>query len=593
MDKIVIFQIGPVQEFISEARKTADFWAGSRILSTLMEEAIKKAKDKGIEVIYPYINESKSSQNQPDSPNIPNRFVGLVKDGKSDGKDAFNVMNEIEETVKNKLQEFAKETLKILLNNSSSDLNFFVNQVLKSFDIYWIVYPMESEEFSKEYKNAEFLFNSRKSVRDFEQWEGEEGFKCSICGKRIPVVGNKESVKSLKDINEYWDILRDFQQLKYVFKDRERLCAVCAMKRLYPQIPEVNEGFSSFPSTASIAVAPFLEKCVEKDVHFENFLTELNKLEEKFTQPGTVVPKLEKNGKLNSRIKNLDGSIFYEEQYKDAENGSNVINLLRSLSKEVEKKPSKYYAVIQIDGDSIGKHLRGKDLQELKDFSESIFDFSYDVRKSVEEMFDVKVGYLGGDEGIIFSPLYQLFDVIRYIREEFKKKVNDVTLSFGIAISHWSDPFQSAIIASREALKEAKNQDNKNSAGFVIIKRSGDIVKTVIDFNKYNEAELFKQINTLLGDYNSGLISPKWWNELYLEKEAFHNKNNEIDKVLLSNETKRLFRRRSKDLSTSDKVEIEGFLEEVINNLPSSWEADPVGKFVGLLELIEFVSNER
>ena len=591
MDKIVIFQIGPVQEFISEARKTADFWAGSRILSTLMEEAINKAKDKGIEVIYPYINEAKSSQNQSDSPNIPNRFVGLVKDGESDGKDAIGVMNEIEETVKSRLKEFAKETLKILLNNSSSD--FFVNQVLKSFDIYWIVYPMESEDFSKEYKNAEFLFNSRKSVRDFEQWEGEEGFKCSICGKRIPVVDDKESVKSLKDINEYWDRLRNSQQLKYVFKDGERLCAVCAMKRLYPQIPEGNSGFSSFPSTASIAVAPFLEKCVEKGINFESFLKQLDGLKGDFTQPGTVVPKLEKNDKLNSRIKNLDGSIFYEEQYKDAENGSNVINLLRSFSKEVEKKPSKYYAVIQIDGDSIGEHLRGKDLEKLRKFSESIFNFSYDVRQSVENMFDVKVGYLGGDEGVIFSPLYQLFDVIRHIREEFKKKVNDVTLSFGIAISHWSDPFQSAIIASREALKEAKNQDNKNSAGFVIIKRSGDIVKTVIDFNKYNEAELFKHINTLLGDYNSGLISPKWWNEVYLEKEAFHNENNEIDKDLLSNETKRLFRRRSKDLSTSDKVEIEGFLEEVINNLPSSWEADPVGKFLGFLELIEFVSNER
>jgi hypothetical protein len=467
---------------------------------------------------------------------------------------------------------------------------------------------MESEDFSKEYKNAEFLFNSRKSVRDFEQWEGEEGFKCSICGKRITVIDKKDKAKSLKDINEYWDRLRNSQQLKYVFKDGERLCAVCAMKRLYPQISEGNAGFSSFPSTASIAVAPFLEKCVEKGVDFESFLTKLNNLEKDFTQPGTAVPKLKNNDKLNSRIKNLDGSIFYEEQYKDIENGNGVINLLRSLckgndkvveKKEVEKKPSKYYAVIQIDGDSIGKHLRGKDLQELKDFSESIFDFSYDVRKSVEDMFDVKVGYLGGDEGVIFSPLYQLFDVIRHIREEFKNKVNDVTLSFGIAISHWSDPFQSAIIASREALKEAKNQDNKNSAGFVIIKRSGDIVKTVIDFNKYNEAELFKQINTLLGDYNSGLISPKWWNELFLEKEAFNElliREGEryVDRDLLKAETKRLFYRRSEKLSAEEKDKIfEQFLVELIDKLPDSWDADPIKKFLGLLELIEFVSNER
>jgi CRISPR-associated protein Cmr2 len=41
MRNLLLFTIGPVQSFISQARKTQDLYAGSKLLSVLIGEAIK------------------------------------------------------------------------------------------------------------------------------------------------------------------------------------------------------------------------------------------------------------------------------------------------------------------------------------------------------------------------------------------------------------------------------------------------------------------------------------------------------------------------------------------------------------------------
>ncbi len=47
------FTIGPVQGFVSQARRTRDFWAGSFILSWLAGVAIKATEVQGAEVLFP------------------------------------------------------------------------------------------------------------------------------------------------------------------------------------------------------------------------------------------------------------------------------------------------------------------------------------------------------------------------------------------------------------------------------------------------------------------------------------------------------------------------------------------------------------
>jgi len=92
-----IFQIGPVQEFITCAKKTQDFWSGSYLLSYLncvaIDTVVQNCGEVKDVIIYPSLEEQplfeyvqelrknnrKPWENNPKEnqlrPTIPNRFV--------------------------------------------------------------------------------------------------------------------------------------------------------------------------------------------------------------------------------------------------------------------------------------------------------------------------------------------------------------------------------------------------------------------------------------------------------------------------------------------------------------------------------------
>ncbi|MCO5050702.1 MAG: type III-B CRISPR-associated protein Cas10/Cmr2 [Verrucomicrobiae bacterium] len=95
----LLFQIGPVQDFIAQARKTQDLWSGSYLLSLLIAQAMLAVADQiGPDaIIFPqlrglpladfhwwkrgYLGDLKFRASHPNellTPNLPNRFLALV-----------------------------------------------------------------------------------------------------------------------------------------------------------------------------------------------------------------------------------------------------------------------------------------------------------------------------------------------------------------------------------------------------------------------------------------------------------------------------------------------------------------------------------
>ena len=82
------FTLGPVQNFVSQARRTRDFWAGSFLLSWLSAVAIKAVIQQGGTIIFPQADdnflaflEGKSEKGKaPLQGSIPNRFKAEIED---------------------------------------------------------------------------------------------------------------------------------------------------------------------------------------------------------------------------------------------------------------------------------------------------------------------------------------------------------------------------------------------------------------------------------------------------------------------------------------------------------------------------------
>ena len=93
MSQFFLFQAGPVQEFIAQARSTRDLWSGSYLISWLMAHALRKVIDLGGEVVFPVTGKqplleflrSKPGNHKGNpaeilTPNLPNRFLAEVPD---------------------------------------------------------------------------------------------------------------------------------------------------------------------------------------------------------------------------------------------------------------------------------------------------------------------------------------------------------------------------------------------------------------------------------------------------------------------------------------------------------------------------------
>lgn len=273
---LAIFQIGPVQEYISCAKRTQDFWAGSYILSYLSAVAIATVDNKlQNKIIYPVhdddelVNAVKAKPEEPAEHDftsvkkyigtLPNRFVAIHDERKKLiailNESKKNVIQAYQWLVSNVKLKLEKEAGKSCILDKKWN-SIWERQSKDFIETCWAIYDINTSiDYGGNYMNAERLFGSRKGIRDFKQIvpDGEPGEKCTLCGERQALIGNTKLAK------EFWKELvlsLVSSNYKYSFRENDRLCSTCVVKRLAPDI--FFKASLSFPSTSAFAVSPAL-----------------------------------------------------------------------------------------------------------------------------------------------------------------------------------------------------------------------------------------------------------------------------------------------------------------------------------------------
>jgi CRISPR-associated protein Cmr2 len=452
-------------------------------------------------------------------PTIPNRFVAII--GTTDKNKIEEISKNMIIKIKNEIKrtkEKILEELKIDVKLSDTQKEILQNQLSDFPQIYWVAIPWKkgdndiqiddlkdfftddkinnwkelykfANEKGEHSPNIGFLYQlfytaleksmgARKNLREFEQKQ-EEGRKCSLCGERNVLFfwESKNKNKFLKYNPMACDLTGKIEQ-KYL-TDGEGLCALCFLKRTFEIYLEKEFGSIfkdfSFPSVAEVACADFKEKALEKAKEdFDKYEKEFFKIlgdDKKFSYL-----KIKSLSKLKLE-KTLEGSWFYEEnlsvkKFNDelgvSVNSSQIKHLKDCLGSLYAKagKPKKYYAVLYLDGDNMGKWLSGELLPEIqyaynsevwgklpkefkgenKDKKESgliqlipkkiltpaihsaistaLRNYAIEfVRKIVEEEHLGKLIYAGGDDVLAFVNLKDLFEVMEKLRWAFSGQI--------------------------------------------------------------------------------------------------------------------------------------------------------------------------
>lgn len=589
---LIYLSISPVQSFISQARKSSDLFAGSRILSELVRGAVEKFNltDK---LIIP----------APGYDSFPNRFIAEVE---LDDADSENFGGSLASQVKKSFKNIAKTALKGVSHNGDFEQKYMA-QTDDALNVTWLLFRTAASDDELNYKLLESNFAAVKNQRPFSQ-HAETGRKCSVCGERNALVINEsesisgEKIKLRKGGKNYDpDAVNIFGNQRFMARvqDGEGLCAVCFTKRIYGG--EVKE--EAFMSTAEVALAKVLNGLRNKP-EIASLLSEYENLDgfdhQLYYEENLTSKYFNKHGLQN------EGSDKYLSQLKKK-------SAIKSECQQTGLRLNlpKYYAVILFDGDNMGKVLSGeylKDKTVIRDFRYKLSGLlgEYSKRaKSFVNNSNGKVVYAGGEDFLALINMEDSLPVLSELRNMFNEIVHSgvseflqpgrkLSFSAGVCISHYKTPLSFVLAKARETEKKAKNHEGKDAFSVSVLKHSGEILECVMPFSYENETGypvLIKNISDSL--YNDS-FSNTFIKNLHDEFIPLLSKEGELQAwdTMFNEEMERLVTRAC---MVKGKAEKKAAIRELTHQLKSLKKPcrTKIRNFLNSLAIIDFMQRRR
>jgi CRISPR-associated protein Cmr2 len=464
LDAVLIFTFSPIQSFIAEARRANDLYVGSRILVQLAQAAARAIKERQGTLIYPATL----------TDDVPNVIVARVP---WDGVEAVaqaasqalsDQWNRIAETARYELSSLGSE-------RDDTWEKIWERQLSNLWEVYWAA--SEQQEYGAAYREAREALDAIKRTRTFRAIE-ESGLKDSLSGCRTALHTDGQNAKA------YWAVVSQnpaVRTAKLRPDGRERLDSIGAVKR-FSSLAE-----KKFPSTSTVASRLFLELAHGRLAAYRRAVEDL--LENYIYAPHRndsdwPYPEWPYDGDLlfmetltDQRLKNSYGLPKPDEKrLRQARTASDEVY------RQVKTHPTPYYAIIKLDGDSMGewisKHLEEADPEKAhSDFSLRLAAFASQARPIVTEYHGDLI-YNGGDDVLALAPLSKAFPLAAKLAAQFNR-VTGCTASAGLAIVHHLYPLDAALSAARQAESRAKKVADEAKAALCVraIKRSGEMLE--------------------------------------------------------------------------------------------------------------------
>ncbi|MDK8180627.1 type III-B CRISPR-associated protein Cas10/Cmr2 [Paenibacillus sp. UMB4589-SE434] len=557
---IIQCTIGPVQQFIAQARKTRDLWFGSYLLSELAREAALTLHNLNSELIFPAAAQLEDDVQSTATKvgHISNKVVAVIHTN-----DPREVALTVRKAVNDKWRNYAHQVREKL--DGSVHEEMWQRQVKDLLEFYavWTAYP-EGADYSVVRKRTEELMAARKTLRDFRANE-----PIRIFGDELSTLDSRR--ESVLHQEKYAQVAR------YGIKSNETLDAISLVKRMSRYVMQERE----FKSVCDVAFEPYQP------------LLSTPKWKDALHEYGTVLNQWSNELDLSMmQHKGWDSHLFYDNRIAEWVD-ENLTKQVAASQKEhitasirqgleqfytrVKLRPPSYYAFLMCDGDRIGRRLSSlRTIEEHQHFSESLSHFAKQVEHIVRK-HQGQLVYSGGDDVMAYLPMTSCLEAVADLQQVFQHTLAQAfpqsldtgdlpTSSVGIAIVHMIEPLGEARRLALAAEKQSKQ--NRNALTIHFQKRSGGDQLQFTDSFVHDPIAGLKKMQDL---YEQGMFSARFAYELrslYLEYEAMlaqsHDQSiygGQLD-LLLRQEVLRLARK--KRASGWDTEQVESALEPLL-----------------------------
>lgn len=257
-DALLTFSIGPVHTFIAQARRVADLWAGSTLLSHFIKKAVETVRDQKGRMVFPFVENG-----EPVPDGLPNLFVCLVP-----AAEAVHTAQAVEAAVRDEWDRLVMAAVDILKEHGLNPDGAVRDQTRHALEVAWSWMPIGGgkDGYEAASKAGAKQFAASRMFRPFSQI-GETGEKCAVCGERTALPNGRRD-----EVGKAWKSAENQSKgnpFEPFFRgDQTRLCLVCGTKRLFPKIVATEGAAATVRFSAFEAFEPKLLESDEKKRYF-------------------------------------------------------------------------------------------------------------------------------------------------------------------------------------------------------------------------------------------------------------------------------------------------------------------------------------
>ena len=562
------FTLGPVQSFVAQARRTRDFWSGSFILSWLsgvaMREVIAQCGDSRDQELLPkpedvilfpkpepqflaWLVGDCEGENGPAQGSIPNRFKADVSgvDFKPENvvKAVQDAWWELAELVyESDLEELGQEK-----SAKERTRQIWEQQIKACWEITWAITDNVGDSA---------ILDQSKNWRSYAP-PHEPGVKCMMMEGWQELSGVE--THDAKALEAFWGGLRKSgsKAIGSDLREREYLCAIAFVKRRFPHYfryfgKKVEKGLflsdgsqvhgwevkSGRPSVSYMSAVHWLKSTILK-TQDNSEPNNAKAVEEQLWKFHKSAFKLTKDhGSWDNNIRcisevtphkkweALEGDVFFESALQNPnlfpldKNGEQAKEVLRQLGRLKAKTglsaPSPFYAVLMMDGDSLGKQMSDRNKQ--KAIAKGLQKFTCKVSgdEGIVHRNNGFLVYAGGDDVLAVLPLEDALPCALKIREcyeaifaEDKDRLGvETSISAAIEFAHMNMPLTKVLSDAHRLLDDvAKDRCGRDSLAVRVWKPGGKALEWAMpweaacekDADGNNQLEIIRLCETLKG----------------------------------------------------------------------------------------------
>lgn len=486
---LVVVALPGVQRFIAEARSTADVSAASEIYSALAEQAVTVLRSEtGAQLVLP-ADSGPSGVPPSGQVGMPNRVVALLP-----ARTGAAAARRASEAVHEAWQRWVRRALEPARGEPLPETPGFPC-------VQWACVPADPAGYQVQWLQAQRLLVARRRIRDFPAAPEEEWRQRVLCS-----------------LAPRWPAERKAPPKAPRYEQRTPLSAAGWVKRLW----RYTNGATGFPSTASIASAPYRRAVLERlaDPEISGAVAALDNargvIERALGTAGTETPvpglaSLIPASGPGAWLARSGGAWVYPGQWRaetlmrqagmePARDGAaaraQIQDAVRDgleaatwLRRRIENpasqavKLSSYLAVVVQDLDSMGLFLSGQAgdaagrkievlPNEHRRVSQELLRVAVAQREALEAgpLLGVPV-YAGGDDLLAFCPASKAIDAAVVCQGEIPPSLPYA--STAVLFFHYHASIQQAMSQARSLLDQAKELRGKHGLAVGYLRRSG------------------------------------------------------------------------------------------------------------------------